>query len=233
MTSPTDSPNFAGFSTPWERRFSLFALGVSWLAVLAYFALLVTNIVRFFTERAATASYPALLAWWLALPGQIGDGGLPLALLPAAFAVAFLVLLLPATRAILLPALWAALPGWIQQFFIWTPNVRDPGYPRTGTTRAIRGVLYVAWVALVAPTIANYGPSLLALVPIICNMRMRRGDRADVGRRAQMGSSAYAGRRTTGAHDHPLRSGCPALPHMAGLEQARANHAGCTARADG
>jgi tetratricopeptide (TPR) repeat protein len=124
----------------------------------------VTNIVRFFTERATTASYPALLAWWLALPGQTGDGGLPLALLLAAFAVAFLILLLPATRAILLPAVWAMLPSWIQQHFIWTPNERDPGYPRTGTTRAIRAVLYGAWAVLVAPTIVNYGPSLLALV---------------------------------------------------------------------
>jgi hypothetical protein len=141
VSSPTDSPDLAGFSSPWERRLSLLALGVSWLAVLAYLVLVVVNIVRFFTERAATTSYTALLAWWLALPGQTGDGGLPLALLLAAFAVAFLILLLPATRAILLPALWSVLPTWIQQFFIWTPAVRDPGYPRTGTTRAIRAVL--------------------------------------------------------------------------------------------
>jgi tetratricopeptide (TPR) repeat protein len=163
-SSPASSSAPAGFSTPWERRLSLLALSVSWLAIVAYLVLLVTNIVRFFTERAATASYPALLAWWLAFPGQTGDGGLPLALLLAAFAVAFLILLLPATRAILLLALWTALPGWIQQFFIWTPNVRDPGYPRTGIPRAIRAVLYVTWVVLVAPTVFNFAPSLLALL---------------------------------------------------------------------
>src|SRR5262245_58835521 len=105
MSSPAPSSTAAGFSTPWEGRLSLLALSVSWLAILTYFVLLVTNIVRFFTERAATTSYPALFAWWLAIPGQTDDSGLPLALLLAAFVVALLILLLPATRAILLPAL--------------------------------------------------------------------------------------------------------------------------------
>src|SRR5262245_60916365 len=69
MPLPNSMSSRAGFSTSMERRVALVALSLSWLVVLGYLTLLLTNIVRFFIERAETTSYGALFAWWLALPG--------------------------------------------------------------------------------------------------------------------------------------------------------------------
>ncbi len=166
MSSSIPSSAHTGFSTPTAYRLGVFALSLSWLAVLSYLALILSNGVRFFTERAATTTYAAFLAWWLAWPVPGGDDPAILGALLYAAAMVFILalLLLPVTRAILLPALWEALPAWVKQFFTWTPNARDPGYPRTGTTRAIRAILYIVWGFFVLPTIGNYGPTLLALV---------------------------------------------------------------------
>jgi hypothetical protein len=45
----------------------------------------------------------------------------------------------------------------------------------------------------------------------------------------QAGTLQARYRHATGAHDHPLWSGCPPLPHLARMEQARAIYAGRTA----
>src|SRR5262245_13665012 len=99
----SSSSSETGVVSVAEYRLSLLALSLSWFGLLLYLALIVTNIVRFFITRAATTTYPALFTYWLALPGQSGDGVLTLgvALVVALLLSAFALLLLPATVNIL------------------------------------------------------------------------------------------------------------------------------------
>lgn len=139
--SPT-SPLSPPFTTANQRRVTLIALTVGWMVILAYLAMLVSNLIGALRDGASDNLLGRVFSFaglgtdqpWIEAYGTV-------------VTLVLAALLFPPSWAYLFPALVRA----VRRRFVWVgwDHNTGPGYPRTGAFQQIRHVFELLWLIVV------------------------------------------------------------------------------------